>query len=160
MRKRFKKTVPVLGAAAGLSLSLASSASAAPAADISSPCGGAEREIILAEEEISDVSLATFYVFDKETSAAFGSNIQPVRGGGCGGGGCRGCGGGGVEAAEALEAVAVAGVEVAEAAAGFGPMGAAELVWRVLDVHQSGGVSRRRLQCTPIRHRVGRRCHG
>jgi hypothetical protein len=67
----------------------------------------------------------------------------------------------GAEVAEALEAVGVAaGVEVAEAAAGFGPMGAAELVWRALDVHQSGGVSRRRLQCTPIRRRVGRRCHG
>jgi hypothetical protein len=65
------------------------------------------------------------------------------------------------EAAEALEAVGdAAGVEVAEAAAGFGPMGAAQLVWRALDVHQSGGVSRRRLQCTPIRRRVGRRCHG
>jgi hypothetical protein len=67
----------------------------------------------------------------------------------------------GVEVAEALEAVGVAaGVEVAEAAAGFGPMGAAELVWRALDVHQSGGVSRRRLQCMPIRRRAGRRCHG
>jgi hypothetical protein len=67
----------------------------------------------------------------------------------------------GVEVAEALEAGGVAArVEVAEAAAGFGPMGAAELVWRALDVHQSGGVSRRRLQCMPIRRRAGRRCHG
>ena len=64
MRKRFKKAAPVLGAAAGLSLSLASGASAAPAADISSPRSGPAQEIILAEEEISDVSLATFYVFD------------------------------------------------------------------------------------------------
>jgi hypothetical protein len=64
MRKRFKKAAPALGAAAGLSLSLASGASAAPAADISSPRSGPGQEIILAEEEISDVSLATFYVFD------------------------------------------------------------------------------------------------
>jgi hypothetical protein len=64
----------------------------------------------------------------------------------------------GVEAAAALEAAAVAaGVE---AAAGFGPMGAAEPVWRALDVRQSGGVSRRHLQCMPIRRRAGRRCRG
>ena len=76
----------------------------------------------------------------------------------------------GVEVAEALEAVeaavVAAGVEVAEAAdlveaaAGFGPMAAAEPVWRALDVHQSGGVSRRRLQCMPTRRRAGRHCRG
>jgi hypothetical protein len=70
----------------------------------------------------------------------------------------------GVEVAEALEAAAgvevAAAVELVEAAAGFGPMGAAEPVWRALDVRQSGGVSRRRLQCMPIRRRAGRRCRG
>ena len=50
--------VPLL-TAAGLSLSLASGA---PAATV----GPAAHEITLGEEEISDVSLATFYVFDKE----------------------------------------------------------------------------------------------
>ena len=96
-RKRLKKAAPVLGAAAGLSLSLASGASAGPTPDMPTPGAGAGHEIILAEEEISDVSLATFYVFDKENTATFRPNIQLARGGcggGCGGGGCRGCGGG------------------------------------------------------------------
>jgi hypothetical protein len=48
--------------AAGLSFSLASGASAAPAANIPIDLS---HEFILAEEEVSDVSLATFYVFDK-----------------------------------------------------------------------------------------------
>ena len=69
----------------------------------------------------------------------------------------------GVEVAVALEAAAgvevAAAVELVEAAAGFGPMGAAEPVWRALDVRQSGGVSRRRLQCMPIRRRADR-CRG
>jgi len=76
---------PLLSAA-GLSLSLASSA---PAATV----GPAAHEITLSEEEISDVSLATFFVFDKENPRTPG--LQLVRGGGgCGCGGC-GCGGGG-----------------------------------------------------------------
>ena len=60
----------VLGAA-GLSLTLASGASAtteAPVADVLAHNGGASHEITLSEEEISDVSLATFYVFDKENA--------------------------------------------------------------------------------------------
>ena len=67
-RKRRACAVPLLGAA-GLSLSLASGAPAAtgePAADIPSRDTGVSHEITLGEEEISDVSLATFYVFDKE----------------------------------------------------------------------------------------------
>jgi hypothetical protein len=72
--------VPLL-TAAGLSLSLASGA---PAAAV----GPAAHEITLGEEEISDVSLATFYVFDKENPRTPG--LQLARGGGCGG-----CGGGG-----------------------------------------------------------------
>ena len=88
-RKRFKKAVPVLGAAAGLSLSLASGASAGPAPHMPTPAA-AGHEIILAEEEISDVSLATFSVYDKENSAPFPPDVQLARGG-CGGGGCRGC---------------------------------------------------------------------
>ncbi len=50
-------------------------------------------EIELGEEEIADVSLATFYVFDAENAAApaRGQRLVP---GGCGGGcACsRGCG--------------------------------------------------------------------
>jgi hypothetical protein len=89
--------VPVLGAA-GLSLSLAGVASAStggpvgdtPAAQNTAP----NHEITLGEEELSDVSLGTFYVFDKENTPTRG--IQLAAHGGCGGhgcGGCRGCGG-------------------------------------------------------------------
>jgi hypothetical protein len=112
-RKAGTKAVPVLGAA-GLSLSLAGGASATtsvPVADMPAMNNLTQgHEITLAEEEIADVSLATFYVFDKENTGALESPIQgalesPIqlaRGGcggcrGCGGrgcGGCRGCGGG------------------------------------------------------------------
>ncbi len=77
--------------AAGLSLSLASGASGGPAVDIPTPNGGVNHEITLVEEEVSDVSLATFYVFDKENIGTLRPGVQLVRGG-CGGGGC-GCGG-------------------------------------------------------------------
>ena len=52
-------------------------------------------KIFLSEEEISDVSLATFYVFDNETGP-LAQRLRLARGG-CGGGGCggHGCGGGG-----------------------------------------------------------------
>ena len=78
-RKHRACAVPLLGAA-GLSLSLASGASAATV-------GPAAHEITLGEEEISDVSLATFYVFDKENPSTPG--LQLVRHGGCHG--CHGC---------------------------------------------------------------------
>jgi hypothetical protein len=53
----------------------------------------ANREIELGEEEIADVSLATFYVFDTENAAPRGRRLVQG-GGGCGGGcGCsKGCG--------------------------------------------------------------------
>jgi hypothetical protein len=68
-RKRGSKVVPVLGAA-GLSLSLAGAASAADAqvADALTHKAVVSHEITLGEEEIADVSLATFYVFDKENA--------------------------------------------------------------------------------------------
>jgi hypothetical protein len=100
-RKRTKAaTAKVLGAA-GLGLSLASSASAStmpaagiPQSDNTSP----NPRFFLGEEEMADVSLATFHLFDREN---LGSGVQLARGGcggcGCGhggGGGCgRGCGG-------------------------------------------------------------------
>ena len=87
----------VLGAA-GLSFSMVNSASAStmptfgvPESDNASP----NHRFVLSEEEMSDVSLATFYVFDKEN---IGSGVLLARGGGCGhgcGGGGHGCGGGG-----------------------------------------------------------------
>jgi hypothetical protein len=93
-RKRRSKAVPVLGAAGLLSLAGggASTQAAGPAADIAARHIEPSHELTLSEEEVSDVSLATFYVFDKETAVSPG--VQLVRGGcgGCGGG-CRGCGG-------------------------------------------------------------------
>ena len=67
-QKRLKKALPVLGIA-GVSFSLiggASASTSAPAADIPSQNTSPRQEIFLGEEELSDVSLATFYVFDKE----------------------------------------------------------------------------------------------
>ena len=91
-RKRVAKSVPVLGAA-GLSFSLVGGASAAvaPTTDAAkTPVVGLGHGFTLGEEEIADVSLATFYVFDKENAAAAKNGVQEARG--CGG--CRGCVGG------------------------------------------------------------------
>jgi hypothetical protein len=80
--------------AAGLSFSLLGSvsASAVPTSDIpQSDDKSTDQRFVLGEEEMADVSLATFHLFDREN---FGSGVQVARGcGGCGG--CRGCGGGG-----------------------------------------------------------------
>ena len=83
--------VTALGAA-GLGLSLTGSASAStmptaymPQSDNISP----NQRFVLGEEEMADVSLATFHLFDKETA---GSDMQlavVVVRRGCGG--CRGC---------------------------------------------------------------------
>lgn len=92
-RKRRRKAVPMLGAA-GLSLSLASGATAAIGglpADMPTRNTGASHAITLGEEEISDVSLATFYVFGKETAGTFRPGVRLASG--CAGGGCAGCGG-------------------------------------------------------------------
>jgi hypothetical protein len=99
-RRTKASTVKALGAA-GLSFSLVGSASAStaltadiPQFDNTSP----NQRFVLGEEEMADVSLATFYVFDREN---VGSGVQLARGGcgggGCGrgGGGCGGCRGGG-----------------------------------------------------------------
>jgi hypothetical protein len=83
--------------AAGLSLSLAGAASAAaiggPTTDMLTRNAGVSHEIKLSEEEIADVSLATFYVVDNEGAAPSGRGARLAMGcGGCGGG-CGGCGG-------------------------------------------------------------------
>lgn len=93
-RKRRSKAVPVLGIA-GVSLAAAGGASAATTGQVTDPLSqntSPRHEVFLGEEEISDVSLSTFYVFDKE-------NAKPQAGekvawwGGCRCGGCRcGCG--------------------------------------------------------------------
>jgi hypothetical protein len=99
-RKLLRKVVPTVGIA-GMSLAMAGGASAAtapPTANLPSQHIPLSHEIMLGEEEISDVSLGTFYVFDKEDLASeLGQNVQlAAHGGGCGGhgGGCGGHGGG------------------------------------------------------------------
>jgi hypothetical protein len=97
--------VTMLGAA-GLSLSLMGSAPAAtmrtadiPQSDNTSP----NHRFVLGEEEMADVSLATFHLFDREN---VGSGVQLTYRGcrGCRGcGGCRigaGCGSGGCAASD------------------------------------------------------------
>jgi hypothetical protein len=85
-RKRRSKALPLLGAA-GLSLSLATNASAAT--------GGinpdaVSQQVKLYEEEIADASLATFHVFDRERVGINRPRARLAMGvGGCG---CAGCG--------------------------------------------------------------------
>jgi hypothetical protein len=100
-----KAAIPTLGAA-GLTFSLlgSASASAVPTADVPQTTHLAPNQAMtLGEEEMADVSLATFHLFDKET---VGSNVQVAWVRGCRGcrgcgvracrcGGCGGCGGGG-----------------------------------------------------------------
>src|SRR6476659_2555604 len=90
--------VKVLGAGLGLSLVGSASASTMPTAGIpQSDNTSPNQRFVLGEEEMADVSLATFHLFDREN---VGSGVQLARGcGGCGcghgGGGCGGCRGGG-----------------------------------------------------------------
>src|SRR6516165_625437 len=68
--KRRSKALPALGFA-GVSLSMASGACASTgeaSANTPPTSQSQSHEIFLGEEEISDVSLATFYVFDKENT--------------------------------------------------------------------------------------------
>jgi hypothetical protein len=90
--KRRSKALSALGFA-GMSLSMASGACASTSeasANTSPP--PQKHELFLGEEEISDVSLATFYVFDKENAGPpplFQKRRLTL--GGCGGCGCGGC---------------------------------------------------------------------
>ena len=104
-RRSRAKTVTVLGVAGALSLASGQSRAAVSAAgDI--PIETTAPLITLGEEEISDVSLSTFYVFDNENAGAHRRGLQLAKrtrghGGsavhrGCGGcavacGGCGGC---------------------------------------------------------------------
>jgi hypothetical protein len=82
--------------AVGLGLSLAGGASAStlPAADIpQSDNNWSEHRFVLGDEEMADVSLATFHLFDKEhDTAGLQQTAWGCRCGGCRGCGCRGCG--------------------------------------------------------------------
>ena len=89
-RNRRSKAVPVLGAA-GLSLSLASGAPASIGGMNPDPVNLApvNQQMMLHEEEITDVSLATFHVFDKENVGAHRPRMRVAFGcAGCGGCGC------------------------------------------------------------------------
>ena len=113
-RRRRKEAVPVVGVV-GISLSLAGGASAAtavPTADMPSRDTTASPQITLSEEETADVSLGTFYVFDKETAGTPRLGQQLARG--CGAAGA-------AAAAEAAEAVP----EPAEVVAGAADAAAA-----------------------------------
>jgi len=107
-RRSRTKAVTALGVAGALSLvDGASAAIVGPAENI--PRENTAPVITLGEEEISDVSLSTFYVFDKENAGAHRPGLQLARRSGhegrgravhrgCGGcavacGGCGGCGG-------------------------------------------------------------------
>jgi len=95
-RKRRTQVVPILGVA-GLSLSLTSGAPAigGPAADMPTRNTAVGHQTTLCEEEISETSLATFYIFDKENALTFRPRVRLAAGGGCGCGcgGCAGCAG-------------------------------------------------------------------
>src|SRR6202453_1760757 len=107
--KRPNKAISVLGIAG---VSWVASTGGSPAempAAFAAPTAGSVADLVwqdaapfrvptLDEEEISDVSLATFHLFDKDDLGSQGIQLAAFHGGGgCGchgGGGCRGCGGG------------------------------------------------------------------
>ena len=161
--KRPSKAVSVLGIA-GVSLAASTGGSPAdmPSASLAAPTAGSVADTLwqntasfqipsLDEEEISDVSLATFHLFDKEDLGNSRSGIQLAAfreaaaadtaaeaGRGCGGG-FRGCGGGcrgcwrwlaGAAEAAALAFAAAAGEAAAAAAAAAAGAGAAAAACR------------------------------
>jgi hypothetical protein len=84
--KRRSKALPALGFA-GMSLSMASGACASTGeASANTSLASQRLEILLGGEEISDVSLATFYVFDKENAGPppFFQKLRLAVGGGAG----------------------------------------------------------------------------
>ena len=123
-RRKSRKAALALGAA-GVSLAMTGAASAtAPATNVPDNA----RRLILTEEEISDVSLVTFQVFDRENPPP-NQGIKVARGGGgcgCGhggggGGGCAHAGfGGGCAHAGVGGGCAHPGVGGGCAHAGFG----------------------------------------
>jgi hypothetical protein len=92
-----RRALPALGFA-GVSFSMASGAASTSEALANTPPPSQGNELFLGEEELSDVSLATFYVFDKENTGAppLAEQLRLARGGqcvGCVGYACGGCGG-------------------------------------------------------------------
>ena len=115
-RKRRKTVLPALGA--GMSLAMVGGASAtttAPTTDVSSQ--KTNPVITLHEEELSDVSLGTFYVFDRENDPTLGQGMQLAARGAAGGGGDEAAAAAEHEAAAAAEHEAAAAAEHEAAAA-------------------------------------------
>ena len=100
-RKRLKKVAPVAGVV-GASMALAGGTYAMGVADSSADVSARDTtlgpQINLSEEELSDVSLGTFYIFDKEGIGSLGAQYAQRCGAGgrCGGAGVARCGGAGV----------------------------------------------------------------
>jgi hypothetical protein len=86
-RKRRRIALPILGAA-GASLAMGGASATVPTANLPSQDKAPLPVITLDEEEIFDVNLATFYVFDKENDGT-SQLAEKVAARGCGG--CRGC---------------------------------------------------------------------
>src|SRR5262249_19553889 len=86
-RKRRKISLPAVAASGGtLALPGGASAALVPVMDQSSYAYLAGDEVTLGEEEMSDVSLATFYVFDQESRKSITGELQlAARCGRCGG---------------------------------------------------------------------------
>src|SRR3954469_3249426 len=96
-RRSRSKALPMWGAA-GMSLAMASGASAAVVPGEKAPSQTRLPVVTLGEEELSDVTLSKFFVYDREATASSKLGLQFAQrcGGGRGcGGGCRGCGGAG-----------------------------------------------------------------
>ncbi len=95
---RLNKAASVLGIA-GVSVAATTGGASAgmPVLDFTSPGDDLNRSLMLGDEEISGVTLASFHLFDQDSVKALATdNVQLARGCGCGHGcgGCRGCGGG------------------------------------------------------------------
>jgi hypothetical protein len=93
--KRGSEVVPVVGAV-GLTLSMAGGAVAAtsgPAAEAAAPARAPDVALGLQEEEVADINLATFYIYDRELPVTARGNEKVAGLFGCRGcRGCRGCG--------------------------------------------------------------------
>ena len=119
--KRKRSKAAVLGAA-GVSLAIAGGANA-PAAN--APFQDPGPRILLAEEEVFDVSLATFHVFDKERDSGSANGLRLAAG--CRGGGCghAAAAAGGMAAAAAEAMVAAVAEAMATARVTLAAVGAA-----------------------------------
>jgi hypothetical protein len=95
-RRTRRKAAPVLGIAGMTFLAGASAALAYPSLDQATD--SRSNEVVLGEEEISDVSLATFYAVDREGQGQSQGRTRRIRVAmgacGCGCGACAACWGG------------------------------------------------------------------